>query len=121
MLCNSLEGLGPFLAAPTTPHGQRPQALTPMRFGLFPFRSPLLRESRLLSSPPATEMVHFAGFPPDGLCIHPPVTLHDERRVTPFGNPRIKGCLHLPGALSLLATPFIGPQCLGIHRAPLVA
>jgi hypothetical protein len=31
------------------------------RFGLFRFRSPLLSESRLLSFPPGTEMVHFPG------------------------------------------------------------
>ena len=30
--------------------------------GLFPVRSPLLRESRLISFPPATEMFQFAGF-----------------------------------------------------------
>ncbi len=33
-----------------------------MRFRLFPVRSPLLRESRLLSIPPGTKMVHFPGF-----------------------------------------------------------
>jgi hypothetical protein len=33
-----------------------------MRFGLFPFRSPLLGESLLLSLPPGTKMVHFPGF-----------------------------------------------------------
>ncbi len=32
------------------------------RFRLFPFRSPLLRESIFLSLPPATEMFQFAGF-----------------------------------------------------------
>jgi hypothetical protein len=32
------------------------------RFGLFRFRSPLLSESRLISFPPGTEMVHFPGF-----------------------------------------------------------
>ena len=31
-------------------------------FGLFPFRSPLLRESHSLSFPPLTEMFHFGGF-----------------------------------------------------------
>ena len=30
--------------------------------GLVPFRSPLLRESRLMSFPPASEMFQFAGF-----------------------------------------------------------
>ena len=32
------------------------------RFGLVPFRSPLLRESLLFSFPPGTEMFHFPGF-----------------------------------------------------------
>ena len=32
------------------------------RFRLFPFRSPLLRESRLISLPPGTEMCQFPGF-----------------------------------------------------------
>ena len=121
VFCNSLRELGFPRADPTTPRGQRSQALTPVRFGLIPFRSPLLRESRLLSFLPATKMIQFAGLPPCRLWINLPVTLNDERRVAPFGNPRIKGCLHLPGALSLLATPFIGPQCLGIHRMPFVA
>ena len=31
------------------------------RFRLIPFRSPLLRESRLLSFPPATKMFQFTG------------------------------------------------------------
>ena len=39
---------------PTTPAASR-------RFGLFPFRSPLLGESRLLSFPPGTEMFQFPG------------------------------------------------------------
>src|SRR5687767_6537965 len=30
--------------------------------GLFPVRSPLLRESRLISFPPVTEMFQFTGF-----------------------------------------------------------
>ena len=32
------------------------------RFGLFRFRSPLLSESRFLSFPAGTEMVHFPAF-----------------------------------------------------------
>ena len=38
--------------------------LTPAGFGLFPFRSPLLRESRLISFPRGTEMCHFPRLPP---------------------------------------------------------
>ena len=33
--------------------------------GLFPVRSPLLRESRLISFPPVTEMFQFTGFAPN--------------------------------------------------------
>ena len=42
---------------PTTPMQPRPH-----RFGLIPFRSPLLRKSLLLSLPPGTEMFQFPGF-----------------------------------------------------------
>jgi hypothetical protein len=38
-------------------------------FGLFPFRSPLLRESLLLSLPVGTEMFHFPTLPPPALCV----------------------------------------------------
>ena len=38
----------------------RPRRITTT--GLFPFRSPLLRESRLISIPPVTEMFQFTGF-----------------------------------------------------------
>lgn len=42
--------------------------------GLLPVRSPLLRESFLLSFPPLTKMFQFSGFPPRKLCIHLRVT-----------------------------------------------
>ena len=38
-------------------------------FGLFPVRSPLLGESRLISFPPGTEMFHFPGLSRPRLCI----------------------------------------------------
>src|SRR6195952_4374739 len=44
---------------PTTPHRQRLPAITPTRFSLFRFRSPLLTESLLFSLPVGTEMFHF--------------------------------------------------------------
>ena len=59
---------------PTTPTRQRHQALTPFRFGLVPFRSPLLRESRLFSFPRGTEMFQFPRFPLPVLCVHTGVT-----------------------------------------------
>ncbi len=47
---------------PTTPSVQRIRAVTHRRFGLFPFRSPLLRESPLLSLPRGTKMFQFPRF-----------------------------------------------------------
>src|SRR5215469_5420766 len=57
------------LNGPATPNAQRLPAMARARFGLFPFRSPLLRESRLLSLPVGTEMFHFPTFPPPALCV----------------------------------------------------
>jgi hypothetical protein len=67
-------------------------------FGLFRFRSPLLAESRLLSFPPGTEMVHFPGFARTRLWIQRAVSDVDIGRVSPFGDPRINGCFPLPEA-----------------------
>jgi hypothetical protein len=44
--------------------GPQPRKPKGSRFGLFPFRSPLLWESMFLSLPPVTEMFQFTGFPP---------------------------------------------------------
>ena len=76
-LCNSVKGLVPLLLGPTTPYRQRHQAITPARFRLFPFRSPLLRESLLLSFPQGTEMFQFPWFPLPVLCVQTGVTPHD--------------------------------------------
>ncbi len=46
--CNFLQ------QSPSTPKTQRLQAITRHRFGLIPVRSPLLRESQLLSLPEGT-------------------------------------------------------------------
>ena len=88
--CNSVEDLVPLVSGPTTPYRQRHQALTPARFGLFPFRSPLLRESLLFSFPGVTQMFQFTPFPPTALCIQTGVPPHDGWWVSPFGHPRIK-------------------------------
>ncbi len=66
-------------------------------FGLFPFRSPLLGKSHLLSLPPGTEMFQFPGSAAHILCIQMCVLLHYEQRVPPFGNSRINAYLQLPG------------------------
>ena len=52
------------VADPTTPEAPKCYG-----FGLFRFRSPLLSESRFLSFPSGTEMVHFPEFAPSRLCI----------------------------------------------------
>ena len=95
---------------PATPLRQRLRALTPKGFGLVRFRSPLLTESRLLSFPQGTEMVHFPWLASLGLCVHPRMAEHDPRRVSPFGHPRIKACLRLPEAYRSLPRPS-SPLC----------
>ena len=104
---------------PTTPGAQRLPAITRTRFSLFPFRSPLLRESRLLSLPAGTEMFHFPALPPAALCIQAGATPHDGGRVSPFGNPRITAWLPAPRGISQAPASFLGSWCQGIHRAPL--
>ena len=52
------------IAGPTTPEAPKCYG-----FGLFRVRSPLLSESRFLSSPRGTEMVHFPRFAPARLWI----------------------------------------------------
>src|ERR1700682_316765 len=86
---------------------------------LFPFRSPLLRESRLISVPPVTEMFQFSGFAPSLLCIQSEVTL--AGRVSPFGNLRISAHLPAPRSLSQAVTSFVAYHCQGIHHMHLFA
>jgi hypothetical protein len=81
--CNSLEGLLPFRAGPTTPLQHRQQAVPLQRFRLIPFRSPLLRKSLLLSVPRGTEMFQFPRFPPLGLFY----SAQGDRAFTPAGFP----------------------------------
>ncbi len=93
---------------PSTPIQQHHRVVPLHRFRLFPFRSPLLRESLLLSSPQGTEMFQFPWLPLPALCVQTGVAGHDPDRVSPFGNPRIKACLTAPRGLSQPAASFIG-------------
>jgi hypothetical protein len=111
----------PLLLGPTTPNWQRHQALPPARFRLFPFRSPLLRESLLLSFPVGTEMFQFPTFPLPVLCVQTGVTPHDGCWVSPFGHPRIKAWSAAPRGFSQPPTSFIGSRRQGIHRWLFVA
>jgi hypothetical protein len=105
---------------PYNPNDTTPAGLTCHWFGLFPLRSPLLGESRLLYLPPGTEMVHFPGL----------ATPSYEFRWRSRGLPS-RGCpiRKSPGrslfaahrSLSQLTTSFFAVLRQGIHRTPLVA
>ena len=69
------------------------------RFGLFPVRSPLLGESRLISFPPGTEMFQFSGLAPFR------VTSLAACRVSPFGHSGITVRVQLPRAYRSLPRP----------------
>ena len=117
-LSPALAKLSSFLPLPT--HESRVPALQPRldesnRFRLFPLRSPLLRESRLISFPSGTEMFHFPELASCKLCIHLRMTGHDSRRVSPFRHPRIAECLASPRGLSQLTTSFFAFRRQGIH------
>ena len=90
-------------------------------FRLFPFRSPLLRESRLISFPRGTEMFHFPRLPSTDLCVQSAMTPHYRRRVSSFGNLRVKGCSTPYRSFSQSSTPFIGSRSQGIHHVPLLS
>ncbi len=116
-----LRGLVPPASGPATPNWQRHQAIAPVRFGLIPFRSPLLRESQLFSSPRVTEMFQFTRFPLPALCVQAGVTPHDGCWVSPFGYPRIEAWSAAPRGFSQPPTSFIGFRRQGIHRWLFVA
>ena len=76
---NSVEEPALLLSRPTTPDQQRRWAITLIRFRLIPVRSPLLRESLLLSFPRVTEMFQFTRFPLPVLCVQTGVPLSPQR------------------------------------------
>ncbi len=60
--CNSPRGRQPPPDTSRYPVWAKAAAMAPTRFGLLPFRSPLLRESHSLSFPRATKRFYFARF-----------------------------------------------------------
>ena len=102
---NSWTGLQPDHVRPYNPAGATPASLASPRFRLFPFRSPLLRESLLISITRVTKMFQFTHFSSPGLCIHPGMAEHYLRRVAPFGNLRINSYLPIPAAYRSLSRP----------------
>ena len=95
---------------PTTPQGQA------SRFGLRPFRSPLLRASRLISLPPGTEMFQFPGFA--SACA-------DDEAHAPPGFPirpsRAQRLCAAPPSFSQLTAAFLAFVCPGIPHTPSLA
>ena len=90
----------------TTTRSYNPDhAVTHGRFGLFPGRSPLLGESLLFSLPGGTKMFQFPPF----ASPHNGDDSAARCRVVPFGNPRVKGHLHLTGAYRSLSRPSSPP------------
>ena len=80
--------------------------LTSRWFGLFPFRSPLLGESRLISIPAGTEMFHFPAWASRVLWIQTRIGgIH--RLGFPIRTSSDHGLLAAPRGLSQLATSFI--------------
>jgi hypothetical protein len=88
----------------------------PARFRLVPVRSPLLRESRLISFPPGTEMFQFPG-----LLGHSGL---DARWAAPpdFSQPSTPDLLmtprHPPRALRSLTTPIGPPRLKSVSGEP---
>ncbi len=89
------------------------------RFGLFPFRSPLLGESMFLSLPPGTKMFQFPGSAFLHLCIQYRILPHYRQWVSPFGNLRIQACLQLPGAYRCSFRPSSAPSAKASTVRPL--
>ena len=75
------------------------------RFGLFPVRSPLLRESLLFSFPAGTKMFQFPAYA-SALADNESST----HWVVPFGDPGVNGHLHLNRAYRSLSRPSSPPR-----------
>ena len=71
-----------------------------IQFGLFPFRSPLLGKSQLISFPRGTKMLQFPRFDLHHHCDG----VHKSVRFS-FGNLGIIGCVRLPRAYRSLPRP----------------
>ena len=94
----------------------QPRPGKPDRFGLFPVRSPLLGESRLLSFPRGNEMFQFPGLA--SACAD---SVAHATEGCPIRTSRDHGLCAAPPGLSQLTTSFVAFSCQGIHRAPFVA
>ena len=72
----------------------------PFRFRLFPFRSPLLRESHSISFPQVTKMFQFSWYP---LAKRAPGFY--PGRLSPLGNPRLGLLDNSPRLIAVMPRP----------------
>ena len=79
------------------------------RFRLFPVRSPLLRESRLLSFPEGTEMFHFPSFASPGYEL-----FRTMGGMNPHGFPHSE----IPGSMPVSSSPGLIAAVHVLHRLP---
>ena len=104
---NSVPGLNLRVMTAHNPGSATRSGLTHYRFGLFPFRSPLLRESRLLSLPGGTKMFQFSPFAFPRLCIHPGNDCQLRQPGCPIRESPGQRLFAPHRSLSQLITPFI--------------
>src|SRR4029078_4374833 len=106
--------------SPTTPNRQRVHAYTCSVWAI-PLSLATTRgvSVDLLSSGYLDVLVPPLAF--HGLCIQPWMTPHYGRRVSSFGNPRVKGCSAPHRGLSQPSTSFFDSWCQGIHRILLLS
>ena len=76
-------------------------------FGLFPVRSPLLRESLEISFPRGTEMFHFPRLPPSSLCVTLAVSFFQKDGLPHSG---------IPGLACLAAHRGLSQPYYALHR-----
>src|SRR5580704_14628115 len=90
-------------------------AVQARRFRLFRFRSPLLSESRLISLPPGTEMVHFPGLARTRLYIQRAVSrVHRDG----FPHSEIPGSKPACGSPGLIAASHVLLRLLAPRHPP---
>ena len=92
-----------------------------LRFGLFPVRSPLLRESRLLSFPRGTKMFQFPRLPSFAYGFRRWMLSLIRIAGCPIRRSPDQRLLAAPRGFSVLAPSFFGSWRLGIRRVPLFA
>ena len=111
-LCRRFPDGFPFPRAPSTGAPTTPGRPQPPRFGLIPFRSPLLGESMFLSFPAGIEMFQFPALAPLAGCAP------SKRAGCPIRTPPDQVALADPRGVSPLDASFVASGSQGIRRVP---